>query len=100
MVTVTRTSDKDVQYRQIIITIDGEPFATLLYGQTVSHVIAPGHHTIKAYNTLVWKTLEFDLAEGEDIRFSVVNIPGRWSFPLVALLGAGPIYVRLERVTD
>jgi hypothetical protein len=97
VVTVTRTSDKDVQHRQIIVSIDGEPFATLLYGQTASKAIAPGHHTIKAYNTLVWKTLEFDLADGEDVSFSVVNVAGKWTFPLVALLGVGPIYVALER---
>lgn len=99
VLTVTRTSEKDVQYRQIIMTVDGNEFATLLYGQTVTKPLAPGHHTIKAYNTLVWKTLEFDLAEGEHVYFSVVNIPGKWSFPLVALLGAGPIYVELTRTT-
>ncbi len=87
-----------MQHRQIIVSIDGAPFATLMYGQSVTRPIAPGHHTIKAYNTLVWKTVEFDLADGEHAEFSVVNIPGRWTFPLVALIGAGPIYVSLERV--
>lgn len=99
VVTVTRTSDKDVQHRQIIVTIDGEPFATLLFGQSATKPIAPGHHTIKAYNTLVWKTLDFDLAEGEHAEFSVVNIPGKWTFPLVALLGVGPMYVALEKTS-
>jgi hypothetical protein len=99
VVTVTRTSDKDVQHRQIIVSIDGEPFATLLYGQTATKPVAPGHHTLKAYNTLVWKTLEFDLAEGEDASFSVVNVAGKWTFPLVAVLGVGPIYVALEKTS-
>lgn len=99
VVTVTRTSDKDVQHRQIIVSIDGEPFGTLMFGQTVTKPIAPGHHKIKAYNTLVWKTLEFDLAEGEHATFSIVNVPGKWTFPLVALIGAGPIYVSLERTS-
>jgi hypothetical protein len=97
VVTVTRTSVKDVGHRQIIVSIDGQPFATLMFGKSASKAIAPGHHTIKAYNTLVWKTLEFDLAEGEHATFSVVNVPGKWTFPLVALLGVGPIYVALER---
>lgn len=81
------------------MTIDGESFATLLFGQTATKEIPPGHHTIKAYNTLVWKTLEFDLADGEDVSFEVVNVPGKWSFPLVALIGAGPIYVSLEKTS-
>ena len=97
LVTVTRTSDKDVQHRQIIMSIDGEPFATLMYGKSATRPVAPGHHTIKAYNTLVWKTLEFDVAPGEHAQFSVVNIPGRWTFALVALLGVGPMYLTLER---
>jgi len=81
------------------MSIDGQPFGTLMFGKTVSKDIAPGHHKIKAYNTLVWKTLEFDLAEGEDVSFEVVNVPGKWSFPLVALIGAGPIYVSLEKTS-
>ena len=99
LVTVTRTADTDVQHRQIIMSIDGEPFATLMYGQTVTKPIAPGPHKIKAYNTLVWKTLEFDLKEGEHASFSVVNLPGKWTFSLLALLGAGPLYVSLERTS-
>ena len=97
MVTVTRTSHKDIQHRQIILSIDGQPFATLMFGQSATRPVPPGHHTLKAYNTLVWKTLEFDLAEGEHAHFSVMNIPGKWTYPLVALLGVGPMYVRLER---
>jgi hypothetical protein len=99
VVTVTRTSEKDVKHRQIIVSIDGEPFATLIFGQTATRDIAPGHHTIKAYNTLVWKTMEFDLAEGEHASFSVVNTAGKWSYPLLALIGAAPLYVTLEKTS-
>ena len=99
LVTVTRTSDKDVQHRQVILSIDGEPFGTLMFGQTVTKPVAPGPHKIRAYNTLVWKTLEFDLKDGEQATFSVANVPGRWSFSLLALLGAGPLYLEFERTT-
>lgn len=99
-VTVTRNSDKDVQHRQVIMSIDGEPFGNLLFGKSVTKPIAPGHHTIKAYNTLVWKTLEFDLAEGEHATFSVVNIPGKWTYALVTLLGVGPMYLELEKTSS
>ncbi len=96
-VTVTRTSEKDVQHRQIIMTIDGEPLGTLLYGQQVTKPIAPGPHKIKAYNTLVWKTLDFELKAGEHATFSVVNVPGKWTYSLLALLGAGPLYLEFDR---
>src|SRR5689334_13332989 len=99
-VTVTRTSADDIQHRQIILSIDGKPFATLMYGQSATFPVMPGHHKIKANNTLVWKTLEFDLAEGEHARFSVVNIAGRWSFPLITVLGVGPVYLRFEKTPE
>jgi hypothetical protein len=96
--TVTRTSPKDIQHRQIILTIDNEPFATLMYGESATRELAPGRHRIKAHNTLVWKTVEFDMVDGDDVRFSVANIAGKWTYPLVSVLGVGPIYLLLERL--
>jgi len=97
LVTIERTSERDVQHRQVIVSIDDEPFATLVFGKSETKPIAPGHHRLKAYNTLVWKTVEFDVAEGEHARFQVINRPGKWTYPLVALLGVGPIYLTIER---
>ena len=96
-VTIERTAEADVQHRQIILSIDDQPFATLLFGKSETRSVAAGHHKLKAYNTLVWKTIEFDLAPGEHARFQVINRPGRWTYPLVALLGVGPIYLTIER---
>jgi len=45
----------------------------------------------------VWKTIEFDVADGEHARFQVINRPGKWTYPMVALLGVGPIYLTIER---
>jgi hypothetical protein len=95
--TVERTSEKDVRHRQVIVSLDDQPFATLLFGRSETRAIAPGHHRLKAYNTLVWKTVEFDVAEGEHARFQVINRPGRWTYLLVTLLGVGPIYLSIER---
>lgn len=97
LVTVERTAESDVRHRQVILSIDDEPFATLLFGQSATKPIAPGHHKLKAYNTLVWKTVEFDVAEGEHPKFQVINRPGRWTYLLVTLLGVGPIYLTIER---
>jgi hypothetical protein len=97
---VTRTSRDDVGTRQIILSLDGEPWATLLDGQSATRDIAPGPHRLRAYNTLVWKTVEFDVAPGESVRFSAVNRAGRGTAALIALLGVGPLYVTLERLHD
>jgi hypothetical protein len=97
LVTVERTAPADVQHRQIIISLDDTPFATLMFGKSETKPIEPGHHKLRAYNTLVWKTIEFDVAPGEHARFQVINRPGRWTYPMVALLGVGPIYLTIER---
>lgn len=77
--------------------LDGEPFATLMYGKTVTKIVAAGHHTLRADNTWNKKTIEFDLAPGEYVRFHAVNRAGRFTWWMVAALGAGPMYVSLER---
>jgi hypothetical protein len=97
---VERTSRDDVQTRQIILSLDGDPWTTLLYGESASCGIAPGKHRLRAYNTLVWRTVEFDVAPGESVRFSAVNRAGRGTAALIALLGVGPLYVTLERLPD
>jgi hypothetical protein len=99
-ITVERNSADDVRQRQIVLSLDGEPLATLLYGQSVTREIEPGRHRLRAHNTLVWKTVELDVARGEHARFVTVNRAGFGSVTLVALLGAGPLYVTLERIAD
>ena len=98
LVTVERTSETDAQHRQIILSIDDQPFATLMFGKSETKSIEPGRHKLKAYNTLVWKTVAFDVAPGQHVRFQVINRPGRWTYPMVALLGVGPIYLTVERL--
>lgn len=95
--TVTRRADSDVQERQVILSLDGEPLATLLFGQEVTRRVLPGAHRLRANNTLVWKTVEFDIADGEHARFRVVNRPGFGTRALAAVIGVGPIYLTLER---
>lgn len=96
-VAIARTSDDDARERQIVLSIDGATVATLLFGGTVTREIAPGRHRLRAHNTLVWKTVEFDVAAGETASFTVVNRPGRGTFGLLSLIGARPLYVEVRR---
>jgi hypothetical protein len=97
-VTITRTSDDDCQTRQLIVSLDGRRVATLLYGDSVRCDLPPGRHTLKVYNTLVWKTVEFTLRPGEQAFFEAVNRASTSTYLVVALLGVGPLYVRVHRL--
>jgi hypothetical protein len=97
-VTITRTSDDDCQTRQLIVSVDGQRLAMLLYGDSVRCDLAPGRHTLRVYNTLVWKTVEFTLKPGEQAFFEAVNRASTSTYLMVALLGVGPLYVRVQRL--
>ena len=54
---------------------------------------------MRVSNTLVWKTLEFDVKPGEQVRFDAINRAGKLTYPMLVLLGAGPLYVSVKRVS-
>ena len=94
--TIHRTSPLDAKDRQIIMSLDGRKVATLLYGQTFSCEILPGPHTLRANNTLVWKTVRFDAAPGADVHYTCTNrAPGSLLY-LLFVFGVGPMYVTLR----
>ena len=96
-ITVSRRDPKDVGDRQIVVSLDGEPFGTLLFGGQVSREVAPGAHRLRAHNTLFWKTLDVSLAPGEHGLFTVVNRAGPGTFSLLGVLGVGPLYLSFMR---
>lgn len=97
-VTTTRTSQEDVGTRQLIVFIDGERVATLLWGDSFTYELQPGPHRLRISNTLVWKTAEFTLAPGEQAIFEAVNRMGFGGAVMTMLVGAGPLYVTLRRM--
>ena len=96
LLTIHRTSPEDVQDRQVIMSLNGEKIATLLYGQTFSREILPGHYRLRANNTLVWKTVEFEAAPGADVHWTCINRAPGSLFYMLFLFGVGPLYVTLE----
>ena len=98
-ITVSRTSEDDFKQRQLVIWIDGEKLGDLMFGHAVSRDVAPGRHALRVSNTLVWKTVTFDVKPAEQVRFEVVNRPGRLTYPMLVLLGAGPLYVTVRRLS-
>jgi hypothetical protein len=96
-ITLTRNSPDDVKQRQVIVKVDGERIGDLMYGKTLSRPLEPGDHILKLDNTWNKKSISFRVEPGENAKFKVVNRAGRFTWFLVASLGAGPMYVSVER---
>ena len=96
-VTLLRTSKRDNEKRVLITKLDDQPFATLSYGKSASRAISPGKHTLNVNNTFLWKNHSFEIAPGEHITFQLINRSGRFTYMLVVVLGAGPMYIDIER---
>ena len=97
-VMVARKDPSDCQQRQLVISLDGKKIGGLLFGYAIARDVAPGQHTLRVHNTLVWKTLTFDVKPGEQVRFEAINRMGLMTVPLMWLLGVGPLYVTVRRV--
>ena len=97
-VTVTRNASSDFQQRQLIVYLDDERLGDLMFGETISRDINPGPHRLRVSNTLVWKTVNFDVKPGEQVRFEAINRAGTLTYPMLLIIGAGPLYVTLRRV--
>jgi hypothetical protein len=98
MLTVTRTDSADVKQRQLIITLDGQRLGQLMFGETLTHEMLPGPHRVRISNTLFWKTIAFEAKPGETVRFEAVNRAGSLTYPLMAVMGVGPLYLTVRRV--
>ena len=86
-----------MRHRQVFVSVDGRSFASLLFGESFTGEVPAGPHRLRAHNTLVWKTVDCDLAPGEHAHFRIVNRPGFGTYALLSLLGTGPIYLTFER---
>jgi hypothetical protein len=98
--TVIRASPGDFKQRQLIITLDGQRLGQLLFGESLTHELSPGPHRLRVSNTLVWKTASFEVKASEDVRFEAINRAGRLTYPMMVIMGVGPLYVTLRRLTS
>jgi hypothetical protein len=96
-ITIHRTSPEDTQQRQIVVKLDGERVGELMFGDSMTIPVTPGHHRLRIDNTWNWKTLDLDVAPGEQLRFSTQSKAGRFTWFLVGTLGVGPMYVSVQR---
>lgn len=99
-ITIRRDSPDDIQQREIFVSLDGTELAILRYGEQVTREIVPGEHELRAHNTLFRRRVPLSCAPGQHLRFSVVNRPGWGTYVMMSVLGAGPLYLSLEREAD
>ena len=95
--TITRNERRDFPDRQILTFLDGEPMGKVRYGETLTREVAPGTHSVRAFNTLFSKTLTIDVKAGEHVRLRTGNGFPRAGWFLMIWLQATYLLVRLER---
>jgi hypothetical protein len=96
--TITRTSEDDWKSRQLVVSVDGSRIGELLWGDSVMCELRPGPHVLRVHNTLVWKTVKFVLAPGEQIFYEAVNRASASTYLFLPLFGIGPLFVVLRRM--
>ena len=97
-VTITRTSEEDWKSRQLVVSVDGKRLGELLWGESMMCELEPGPHVLRVHNTLVWRTVRFVLAPGEQIFYEAVNRAAASTYFLLPVFGIGPLYVTIRRM--
>lgn len=97
LVTCCRTHRRDIGQRQIFVKVDDGAQVALLFGQSFTLEVKPGSHKLRAHNTLFWRTVTFHVEAGEHLEFLLINKGGPITFGIAAILGAAPVFLRIQR---
>jgi hypothetical protein len=97
---VVRDSERDLQRRDVQVFLDGDYIGSIGYLGRLEHEMEPGRHSVRVYNTLLSKTLGFEIDAGATAAVRTGNVPVGCLLGWVTLVGAGPVGVLLEPVED
>lgn len=97
LVTISRAHPDDVGDRQVFVRLDGGERVALLYGESCTAELQPGAHHVRIHNTLVWKNINFTIEPGEHLEFVVINAGKWWTAGVAGVLGAAPLFLKVER---
>ena len=95
--TIARNTKDDFQDRQVYLFVDGEAWGKVKYGQPVTREIAPGRHSVRAFNTLFSHTIEIDAVSGEHVRLRCSNGMPTAGWLMMIFLHVTALTVKLER---
>ena len=96
--TLSHTHKDDFGGRSITLWLDGQKIATLSTGKSVTQEIEPGQHRLRADNTFLPKTIEFDIQPGEHVQYRIWNRSGFGTW-MIGVFGSGPLYLMFERLS-
>jgi hypothetical protein len=96
-ITVVWPADGSMATREMFVIVDGKEVGELAHGNALELTLSPGHHRLSVTNRLFTRTLEFDIGEGDRLRFAAgVQAAGCFS-PLAVLLGTPTFAVSLRQ---
>jgi hypothetical protein len=96
-VTFKRQDVDDAGERQVVVRLDDRASVTLYFGDEATEEVEPGEHRVRVHNTLVWKNLRFSIEPGQRVEFMIVNYAPRFTLGMLALVGAGPLFLRIRQ---
>jgi hypothetical protein len=97
LVTISRTHPTDCGQRQVVARLDRGAKVTLLFGESFTMELSPGAHRLLVHNTLMWKHVKFAVESGEHLEFVVINRARWWTYGMVGVLGAAPLFLTVQR---
>lgn len=97
LITISRTHARDYGQRQVFVRLDDRPQVALLFGQSLTEMVEPGAHRLRAHNTLVRRTISFTVESGEHLEFILINYCSLFWQGMAGLLGAAPIFLKIHR---
>lgn len=94
---ISRKDERDIKFRETIVTLDGKEIANLKFGESVERDVQVGSHVLQGTNRM-FKTpeVEITLAAGEVVTFATGNIPNG-CFGFLMILQMAPPSIFLQR---
>jgi hypothetical protein len=96
-ITISREHPSDCGQRQVFLRVDDGARVVLVFGESFTTDLEPGRHRLRVHNTLMWKTIDFAIEPGEHLEFIVINSARWWTAGMAGVLGAAPLFLRVER---
>jgi len=96
-VTISRAHPQDIGQRQVFLRLDQGDRVPLVFGQSFTAEVRPGAHRLRMHNTLMWRNIRFTIELGEHLEFVVINKAFWWTYGVVGILGAAPLYLKVKK---